>query len=265
MASRFSILSKFHAVARQLAQQRGLLVILALLLAWEAAVRLSDNPALVPFSRVFAAAADAYREGDLVNNYLASLARVAVGFAAGAAAGLVLGALLGVFRIVDLVLGPLLTALRQIPIFGLVPLLGLWFGIGEQAKIVLIALAAFYPVLLNTHEGFRGVPRNYREVATILMFSRPQLLRRVLVPCALPSILTGLKHGLSFAWIAVVAAELFMAAAPGLGNILQAGREQFRIDTVLLGIVLIGGTGALMNYGVTLLEQRALRWRPAFV
>lgn len=257
--------SRYRTLVRRLPQQQGLLLILALLATWEITVRLSGDRSLVPFSRVFTAAAEAYREGDLVANYLASLARVAVGFACGAGVGLALGALLGVFRSVDLVLGPLLTALRQIPIFGLVPLLGLWFGIGEQAKIVLIALAAFYPVLLNTHEGFRGVPRNYREVATILMFSRWQLLRRVLLPCALPSILTGLKHGLSFAWIAVVAAELFMAAAPGLGNILQAGREQFRIDTILLGIVLIGGTGALMNFGVTLLERRALRWRPAFV
>lgn len=265
MTARSSFFGRAGTAIRRVLDQRGLLVIIALLATWESAVRFSGNPALVPFSRVFAAAGDAYREGDLVANYLASLARVAIGFACGATAGLVIGAMLGVFRIVDLVLGPLLTALRQIPIFGLVPLLGLWFGIGEQAKIVLIALAAFYPVLLNTHEGFRGVPRNYREVATILMFSRAQLLRRVLVPCALPSILTGLKHGLSFAWIAVVAAELFMAAAPGLGNILQAGREQFRIDTVLLGIVLIGGTGALMNSAVTLLERRALRWRPAFV
>jgi sulfonate transport system permease protein len=227
-------------------------------------VRWSGNPALTPFSSIFAAADDAYYNGDLVDNYLYSLARVAVGFGAGAAIGLTLGLLLGVFRTFDLVFGPLLTAMRQVPIFGLIPLLGLWFGIGEQAKIVLISLAAFYPVVLNTHEGLKGVPREYREVATVLVFSRAQLLRRVIVPCALPAILTGLKHGLSFAWIAVVAAELFLAAAPGLGNILEAGREQFRLDTVLLGVVLIGGTGAVMNHVVTLLERRALRWRPAF-
>ena len=202
--------------------------------------------------------------GALWENYSASLTRVILGFAIGGSLGVVVGLLLGISVLLDRLFGPLLTALRQVPIFGLVPLLGLWFGTGESAKLALVALAAFFPMALNAHESVRNVPISYREIASLYRFSLFYRLRFVLIPYALPGLLTGLKLALSFAWIAVIGAELFLSAAPGLGNLLAVGREQFRLDLLALGIILVGGTGWAMNAAVTALERYLLRWRPAF-
>ena len=203
-------------------------------------------------------------DGSLLSNYAASLERILKGFAISTGLGFVVGSLLGISKWGERILFPLITAMRQVPIFGLIPLLALWFGMGEGSKLILIALAAFYPVVLNTHEGLRNVPQSFREVAKLYRFDRLQTLRLVLIPSALPAIITGLKQALAFAWIAVVGAELFLATAPGMGNLLETGREQFRMDMVLLAIVLISTTGILMNYAVSLVERRVLRWRPAF-
>ena len=251
-------------MTKTLARSQGILVLIGLLVLWDMAARLVQSPFVPSLSAVFQAGLTALTNGSLGENYLASLSRVLIGFAIGAGLGLATGTVLGVFRIADRIAGPLVIAFRQIPLFGLVPLLGLWFGIGETAKIVLVSVATFYPVALNTQDGLRGVPQRYRDVAAAFTFSRWQAIRHVLLPGALPAILTGLKHGLSFAWIAVVAAELFLAAAPGLGNILTAGRAQSRMDLVLLGVFLVGGTGYALTLAMAVLEKRLLRWRRVF-
>lgn len=259
-------MSTASAKLARIADPRGLLVFIALVGLWAASGHWS-KPASLPDTSIYAvvdAARTLIASGTLWEDYAASLQRVVIGFGVGAALGLVIGGLLGVSIWTERLVGPLLTAMRQVPIFGLVPLLALWFGTGENAKLVLVALGAFYPAALNTQEALRNVPASYRDVATLFRFDLVRSLRIVLIPCALPGILTGLKHGLSFAWIAVVGAELFLSAAPGLGNLLEAGREQFRIDIVLIGIVLIAGTGGLMNGLVTMLERHLLRWRQAF-
>jgi sulfonate transport system permease protein len=258
-----------HSLTRKFTEYidyRGLGLVTALLVLWEVGVRIwAPRSVLMPsVSSVIGAGIELFQSGGLRQNYAASLARVSLGFSAGALVGVVLGALLALSVWADRLLGPLITALRQVPMFGIIPLIILWFGIGETSKILFVALAAFYPVVLTTTEGLRGVPASYREVATLFMLNRWQLLRRVLVPCALPAILTGLKHGLAFAWIAVIGAELFLASGFGVGNILEAGRSDLRMDVVLFGLALIGATGYLMNYAVSTLERRLLRWRPAF-
>jgi len=252
-------------MTKTLRNAQGLFVLLMLLVLWEVSARLAQSPFMPSLLSVLRLGEETLRSGSLIENYVASLFRVLTGFSIGAGLGLFIGTLLGVFRIFDRVAGPLVIAFRQIPLFGLVPLIGLWFGIGETAKIVLIAIASFYPVALNTQEGLRGVPEKYRDVAVLFTFSRWQAVRHVLLPSALPAILTGLKHGLSFAWIAVVAAELFLAAAPGLGNILTAGRTQYRMDLVLLGVFLVGGTGYALTLAMAFFEHRLLRWRRAFL
>jgi sulfonate transport system permease protein len=245
---------------------RGLLLLAVLLGFWEFAVcTLARGSTVAPSLQSIAGSfLELYRSGGLAQNYFSSLARVFAGFGIGALAGVSLGAVLALSTWAEVLLGPMITAMRQIPMFGIIPLFILWFGIGEGAKISFVALAAFHPALLNTVEGLRKVPASYHEVATVYMLSRAQLLRRVLVPCALPSILTGLKQGLAFAWIAVIGAELFVTSGSGVGNILEAGRSQFRMDIVLVAIVLIGGTGYLMNYAVGVLEAHMLRWRRTF-
>jgi sulfonate transport system permease protein len=245
---------------------RGLVPLVLLLGLWIAAGHSSSAKLLQNGSiwEVVATGRTLIASGALWENYSASLTRVILGFAIGGFLGIAIGLMLGISVWLDRLFGPLLTALRQVPIFGLVPLLGLWFGMGESAKLALVALAAFFPMALNAYESVRNIPAAYREVASLYRFNLFDRLRFVLVPYALPGLLTGLKLALSFAWIAVIGAELFLSAAPGLGNLLAAGREQFRLDLLALGIILVGGTGWAMNAAVTALERYLLRWRPAF-
>jgi sulfonate transport system permease protein len=257
---------KVQAKARAGADLRGLVPLILLFGAWLILGRDTSSGLLQNGSvgSVIATALTLIKSGALWENYRASLVRVVVGFAIGGSLGMAAGLLLGISVWADRLIGPLLTALRQVPIFGLVPLLGLWFGMGESAKLALVGMAAFFPMALNTFESVRNLPASYREVATLYRFGLLYRVRFVLIPHALPGILTGLKLALSFAWIAVIGAELFLSTAPGLGNLLQAGREQFRLDMIALGILLVGGTGWAMNATVTSLERHLLRWRPAF-
>lgn len=259
-------MSKAFANFKPKIELRGFVPLVVIFGAWIVLGRDTSSGLLQNGSvgSVIATAVTLVKSGALWENYRASLVRVLLGFAIGGSLGMATGLALGISAWADRLLGPLLTALRQVPIFGLVPLLGLWFGMGESAKLALVGLAAFFPMALNTFESVRNLPTAYREVATLYRFGLLYRLRFVLIPHALPGVLTGLKLALSFAWIAVIGAELFLSAAPGLGNLLQVGREQFRLDMIALGILLVGGTGWAMNAGVTALERYLLRWRPAF-
>lgn len=245
---------------------RGLATLFGLLLVWEIWVRLPGQNAVltVSFVEVLKTGVSLAKSGALERDYLASVARVFVGFIWGGVAGLTLGALLGISAWADRILGPVFTILRQAPIFGLVPLISVWFGTADLGKIVLVALAAFYPILLHTHEGLRSASRNYHDVATVFMFNRAQLLRRVRIPCALPTIFTGVRHAIAFAWISGVGSELFMPSDAGIGALLGTGRIQLRMDYIWLGIVIIGATGYAINRGLAALENMLLRWRPAY-
>jgi sulfonate transport system permease protein len=164
---------------------------------------------------------------------------------------------------VDVIVGTPLAAIRQVPLFGWIPLIAVAAGIGETSKIVFIVLAAFYPVVLNTTEGLRQAPRELVEVGRVLGYGRWTMLVRVRARHAVPAILTGLKHGLTFAGLATVSAEVFMSAGPGLGNLLEYGQATMRIDLVLVGVLLVGVTTMALNLLVERAERRLLRWRPA--
>jgi len=185
---------------------------------------------------------------------------VALGFAGGAGAALLLGALVALNARAARLLDPSLQALRAIPSLAWVPLLLLWFGIDELPKLILIGIGAFFPVYTGVTSGFGGVDRKLVEVA--LLYRLPPLarVRRVLLPAALPAILTGLRTGLSLAWMFMVAAEL-IAASRGLGYLLSDGRETSRADIVLAAIVLLAVLGKLTDMAMVALERRLLAWR----
>ncbi|MBC3953782.1 ABC transporter permease [Pseudomonas triticifolii] len=202
-------------------------------------------------------------DGALWKHISASLLRVLSGFAIGASLALVFAAWVGLSREAEAYLEPTFAGLRSIPSLAWVPLLLLWLGIGETSKIVLIAIGAFFPVYLNGVAAIRGIDRKLVEVGQMYGFSRYRLTRRILLPAALPGLFTGLRSGMSLAWMFLVAAEL-IAATKGLGYLLSDGRETSRPDIVLAAIVVLATLGKLSDGLLAGLEKRFLSWRDAF-
>lgn len=197
--------------------------------------------------------------GLLWSNLGASIVRVAIGFACGLVAALVLGTAVGLSRGADAALDPTLQAIRAVPSLAWVPLLLLWLGIGEQAKDVLIAIGAFFPIYVNLIAGIRGVDRKLVEVARVLGMRGVTLARRVVLPAALPSLLVGARLGLTQAWLFLVAAEL-LASTRGLGFMLTEGQQISRTDEILTAILLLAACGKLSESAMRALERRLLRW-----
>lgn len=199
----------------------------------------------------------------IARHVLASSARVLAGFAAGALLAIVIGAWVGLSRRAEALLAPSFQALRAIPSLAWVPVLLLWLGIDETPKIALIAIGAFFPVYMGVVSGFRDVDRRLVEVARMYGLRGPALVRRVLLPAALPAVLTGLRNGLSLAWMFMVAAEL-IAASRGLGYLLTDGRETGRADIVFAAIGLLAVLGKVTDAGMAFVERRWLAWRDTF-
>jgi sulfonate transport system permease protein len=244
---------------------RGIVLPALLLLGWEVASRsgAADPRILPPLEAVARTAASQFRDGLLIADLAASIGRDLAGFAIGASLGIVVGILLGLSRAADLLLRPSFDWVKQIAIFAWIPLISMWFGIGELPKIVFIALAAFTPVVLNVCEGVRGASHQLWEVGRVLTFTRWQFLRRLFIPAALPSMLTGIHLALIYAWLATVGAEYFMTAGPGIGGLIIEGRDRFDMSQVMLGVVLLGLVGYALNHAAGALEHRLLRWRAA--
>ncbi|WP_374536825.1 ABC transporter permease [Chitinimonas taiwanensis] len=200
---------------------------------------------------------------DLATHVLASSARVLAGFAIGSLVGVVLGAAVGLNRHIEAVIDPSLQALRAIPSLAWVPLLLIWLGIDEAPKIVLIALGAFFPVYLGLLAGIRNVDRKWVELGEVHGLGQLALTRRILLPAALPSLFTGLRGGLSLAWMFMVAAEL-IAASRGIGYLLTDGRETSRPDIVLAAILFLAVLGKLSDGLLKTVEERSLHWRDSF-
>jgi sulfonate transport system permease protein len=239
----------------------GLVLPLAALAAAELGVRAGLVPAnlLPPPSAVWEALAWLAGHG-LAGHVLASCLRVAAGFLLGATLALPLGALVARGGRAERLLDPSFQALRAIPSLAWVPLLLLWFGIDETPKVILIAIGTFFPVYLGVVAGIRGVDRKLIDVGRLYRLPPVTLARRVLLPAALPSVLTGLRNGLGLAWMFMVAAEL-IAASRGLGYLLTDGRESSRADIMLAAIVLLAVLGKLSDGVMQMLERRLLAWR----
>lgn len=242
---------------------RGAAVPLLLLAAWQlsAQFRLVNPLLLSRPAAVVTRAISEVQQGELFAQLLASVLRDLAGFGIGALLGIALGAAMGAVPWIDRVVGPTLHASKQVAIFAWIPLLSVWFGNGERAKVVFIALAAFYPVVVNTYQGVRSVAREHVEVARVFRFTPLQLARRVIFPAAAPAVFAGIQLGLFYAWLGTLGAEYLLAAGPGIGNLMTEGRESLQMDKVLLGVILAGAVGATLTAFAGLIERRALRWR----
>ena len=191
-----------------------------------------------------------------------SLFRDLSGFVVGALAGVALGTLIGVSRLADKLIGPTFHTLRQISLFAWLPLLSAVLGTGDVAKVIFIAFSTFYPVVLGTLEGVKGVSQAHGEVARVYRFTPWQTLSRLVWPSAAPQILGGVRLGLIYAWLATIGAEfLLVNDGNGIGNIVFKGRSAFNVELILFGLLVIGTVGLGFNRLATWAESRLLHWR----
>ena len=238
-----------------------LIVPLGLLAAWYAS---TASGLLKPYQlaspqAVVAELAGLAARGELVRDLWASLVRVFAGFAIALVLAIVLGSLVGGSRVAERAIEPTLQAVRAVPSLAWVPLILLWLGIGEPAKITLVAIGAFFPIYISLYSGIRSIDRKLIEVARVLGVRGLPLVARVLVPATLPELLVGARIGLTQAWLFLVAAEL-LAASRGIGFLLTEGQEIGRTDEILVAILLFALLGKLSELGMRALERRLTGW-----
>jgi NitT/TauT family transport system permease protein len=197
--------------------------------------------------------------GELMHDTLGSMYRVVVGFAIGAGLALPLGLAMGSSRIMYAWLNPLMQVLRPIPPIAYIPLAILWFGLGNAPALFLIALGAFFPVLMNTIAGVRQVDGIYIRAARNLGVDRKTMFIRVMLPAAVPYILTGMRIGIGTAFIVVIVSEM-IAVNNGLGFRILEAREYFWSDKILAGMISIGLLGLGIDIGMNKLNNHLLRW-----
>jgi sulfonate transport system permease protein len=198
--------------------------------------------------------------GTLQGAMLVSLERFALGFALGGGVALVLAAIAGLSRVGDLAIDPIAQMIRTLPLFGLIPVFVVWFGIGDLPKLLLIALGASVPLYLNTYAGIRSVDGRFLELGHVLGLRRWELLRHVVLPGALPGVLVGLRQSLGAAWLALVVAEQINANA-GLGYMINQATQFFQNDVIFVALVVYTLLGLATDWLVRRLERRALAWR----
>jgi sulfonate transport system permease protein len=198
--------------------------------------------------------------GTLQHAMLISLERVAIGFVIGGGLAVILATMAGLSRFGENAIDPIMQALRTLPLFGLIPVFIVWFGIGESPKITLVALAAAVPLYLNTFSGIRGVDPKLFELGQVLGLKRGEMIRDIILPGALPTILVGLRQSLGTAWLALVVAEQINANA-GLGFIINQGEQFLQQNIIFVALIVYLILGLLTDYIVRLIERRALSWR----
>jgi sulfonate transport system permease protein len=242
----------------------GLLLPAGLIVFFEGAVAAGLFPArlMPPPSAILTTVGELMEQG-LLGHIGVSTARVLTGYAIGVSLAVPVGLVVGLNRRAESILDPTFQALRAIPGLAWVPLLLLWLGIDEASKLVLIAIGSFFPVYLGVVSGIRNVDRKLVEVGEMYGLPASALARRIFLPASLPSLFTGLRQGLSLAWMCLVAAEL-IAATQGVGYLLTDGREISRPDIVIVAILLLALLGKASDTLLKWIENRSLHWRDSY-
>jgi sulfonate transport system permease protein len=238
---------------------------IAIVVVWEAL----SLAGLIPLrvlpapTAVLAAGWKLLLSGELIRNIWVSFCRAIVGFAIGGSIGFGLGLANGLSRRSERIFDSTLQMIRNIPHLALIPLVILWFGIDEVAKIFLVALGVFFPIYINTLHGIRTVDAQLVEMGRVYGMSTTSLFWRVILPGALPSIFVGLRFALGIMWLTLIVAET-IAASSGIGYMAMQAREFLLVDVVVLSIVIYALLGKLADSTARLLERICLAWHPAF-
>ncbi len=237
----------------------------ALLLGWQLAAEVGfiSTRVLPSPSAVVLAGIRLGTTGELFRHMWVSFLRAAAGFAVGGGIGFVLGLLNGLSALSARLLDSSMQMIRNVPHLALIPLVILWFGIDEEAKLFLVALGVFFPIYLNTYHGIRTVDAGLVEMARVYGLRGIDLVWQILLPGALPSILVGVRYALGITWLTLIVAET-ISASSGIGYMTMNAREFLQTDVVVLGILIYALLGKLADSATVALEHWCLAWHPAF-
>lgn len=205
-------------------------------------------------------AGDLIADGTLQSNLFTSLQRAAIGLVLGVSIGVVLALVSGLSRVGEAFVDGPVQIKRSIPTLALIPLFIVWFGIGEEMKLLVITASVLVPVYINTHASLRGVDARYVELAQTVGLSRWGFIRRVALPGSLPGFFTGLRLAVTISWLALVVVEQVNATS-GIGYLMTQARTYGQIDVIVVGLVIYGLLGLFGDLAVRALERRALAWR----
>lgn len=244
---------------------RPWIVPLILLAAWQIGAQTGwIAPRVLPApTAVIQAGVDLTRTGELPRHIVISAERALAGFVIGGSIGFLLGLVTGLSAAAEGLLDSTIQMFRTIPNLALISLIILWFGIGETAKVVLVALGVFFPMYLNTYHGIRTVDPALKEMGRVYGLKPWQQFKRVVFPGALPSILIGLRFSLGMMWLALIGAET-LAADAGIGYMTTTAREFMQTNIVVLGVLIYALLGKLADIAAKTLEKRFLQWHPNY-
>lgn len=230
-------------------------------LLWETAARVGFiAPQVLPApSSVLETAVNLARNGDLFVHLGVSLLRAAGGFVIGGTLGLALGVIVGFSPLAQALLDRSVQMVRAVPFLAMLPLVIVWFGVGEVAKIFLVALAVLFPIYINTMLGIRQIDPKLMELGRVVGLERAAIVRRIILPGAMPSILTGVRYALAHAWLALVIAET-LATTKGIGFLAMDAREFLNTNVIVLTMIIYAIIGVVADALVRLLEGRFLSW-----
>jgi sulfonate transport system permease protein len=251
---------------RKLGIPRGverLLGVIVVIAAWALATNLGwiSTKTLPKPGTVAIVGIDLWNDGTLQSALWASLQRVGWGLAIGVPIGTVLALIVGLSRLGDDLIDTNISAFRFVPIIALQPLLVVWLGVGETVKITMIVLGVAFPIYINTTTAIKSLNPGYRELADVVGLSKAQLIRKVVLPGALPGFLVGLRMSVAISWLLLVFAETINATS-GLGKVMSDASLFGKTDVLVLGLIIYAVLGLTTDAGVRLLERRLLSWQP---
>ncbi|HEY9624535.1 MAG TPA: aliphatic sulfonate ABC transporter permease SsuC [Crinalium sp.] len=240
------------------------LVPLGLLVLWQILVQVGiiTTRILPAPTQIVEAAIKLLSNGEMLKNIQISTWRALVGFLIGGSIGLALGVVNGVFRIAEQFLDSSIQMIRNIPHLALIPLVILWFGIGDQARIFLVSLGVLFPIYINTFHAIRSIDPGLIEMGKVYGLRSHELFWRIILPGALPGVLVGVRYALGVMWLTLIVAET-IAANSGIGYMAMNAREFMQTDVVVLSILLYAILGKLADSAVRLLEGWWLPWHPS--
>lgn len=203
------------------------------------------------------------RSGELLTNIAISAQRAVLGLLVGGGIGFLLGLINGFSAKAEIVSDSTIQMIRNVPHLALIPLVIIWFGIGEEVKLLLVSLGVFFPIYLNTFHGIRSIDKGLIEMAQVYGLKGLDLYKEVILPGALPSVLIGLRYSLGIMWLTLIVAET-VAANSGIGYMAMNAREFMQLDVTVLSIIIYALLGKLSDSIAKLLERRLLKWNPNY-